>query len=272
MGCAEVLMPKVIEVTWKQAEFDGYTDVFPVEEFSSDVEGEERTHVVRGPKGGTDIARYRLTVRDNRARIDYTPFSHFNDPRGVVLGVMEFRFKNVSRTQVSELRWDGRVVSDEEASTVTRVTSEAVSAADIVTEQHRRLAMQLARPGQAKFRKALDEAYGARCCISNCAVPLAINAAHVTPFARRQSNATSNGLLLRSDLHALFDGTMCAVHPTTRIVYFSHEALDWPEYRQWHGKAKLRAPQAGHENSAPALAALKARWAEFKRAHGNPQQ
>src|SRR6185369_1227809 len=61
------------------------------------------------------------------------------------------------------------------------------------------------RQGQAKFRQSVLSAYKNRCCISGFDVADALDAAHIVPYLGEHSNKVANGLLLRSDLHALFD-------------------------------------------------------------------
>lgn len=74
------------------------------------------------------------------------------------------------------------------------------------------------RRGQPTFRAALLEAYGGRCAITGCAVKDVLEAAHVTPYLGGLTNHVSNGLLLRTDLHTLFDCGLLAIEPTTRVV------------------------------------------------------
>jgi putative restriction endonuclease len=61
------------------------------------------------------------------------------------------------------------------------------------------------RLGQGGFRVAVTEAYQ-RCCAmtGEKTLPVLI-AAHIRPFAQDGSHLASNGLLLRSDVHTLFD-------------------------------------------------------------------
>ena len=74
------------------------------------------------------------------------------------------------------------------------------------------------RRGQAAFRSALMEAYGRRCAITGCAVEDVLEAAHITPYVGSLTNHVSNGLLLRADLHTLFDCGLLAIDPKTRRV------------------------------------------------------
>lgn len=60
------------------------------------------------------------------------------------------------------------------------------------------------RRGQPEFRRKLLEAYGRRCAVTGCDVEAALEACHIIPYKGPETNHTSNGLLLRADLHALF--------------------------------------------------------------------
>jgi hypothetical protein len=72
------------------------------------------------------------------------------------------------------------------------------------------------RRGQSAFRQALIDAYDGRCAITGCAVLDVLEAAHITPYLGPQTNHVTNGLLLRADLHTLFDLNLIAINP----VYF----------------------------------------------------
>ena len=56
-----------------------------------------------------------------------------------------------------------------------------------------------------KFRDALIGAYAGRCAITGCSVLDILEAAHITPYLGPDTNHVTNGLLLRADLHTLFD-------------------------------------------------------------------
>lgn len=85
------------------------------------------------------------------------------------------------------------------------------------------------RRGQPAFRKALMEAYGGRCAVSGCGVVDVLEAAHVFPYLDGETNAFSNGLLLRADIHTLFDLYLLSVDPESRRVVISPK-LERTEY------------------------------------------
>ena len=74
------------------------------------------------------------------------------------------------------------------------------------------------RRGQEQFRKALCLAYCNACAISGCDVLDVLEAAHITPYLGRHTNHVTNGLLLRADLHILFDCGLISVDPDSFAV------------------------------------------------------
>jgi predicted restriction endonuclease len=103
------------------------------------------------------------------------------------------------------------------------------------------------------FRQALLNAYGCSCAISGCTIEVLLEAAHIVPYRGAQTNIVANGLLLRADLHKLFDLHLLCIDPDTRIIQLSGELKD-SEYSRFDN-VRLRAPIEPH--MAPLTAALK---------------
>lgn len=61
------------------------------------------------------------------------------------------------------------------------------------------------RLGQGTFRVAVLEAYSRACCVTGEHSLPALEASHIRPYASSGPHDVSNGLLLRADLHRLFD-------------------------------------------------------------------
>jgi putative restriction endonuclease len=74
-----------------------------------------------------------------------------------------------------------------------------------------------ARLGQGAFRVLVTDAYARRCAITGERTLPALEAAHIQPFAKSGPNVTANGLLLRSDLHKLFDSGYVSVTPDLSV-------------------------------------------------------
>lgn len=123
------------------------------------------------------------------------------------------------------------------------------------------------RRGQAAFRAALLEAYGRRCAITGCAVEDVLEAAHITPYLGNLTNHVSNGLLLRTDLHTLFDCGLIAIEPKTRTVVIA-EALKTSAYAKLDGSV-LRRPK--ETANAPSRRNLEKRYEQFKVAFSGRQ-
>lgn len=69
------------------------------------------------------------------------------------------------------------------------------------------------RLGQGAFRVLVTDAYTRRCAITGEKTLPVLEAAHIRPYAEQGPHRVSNGLLLRSDLHTLFDRGYLTVTP-----------------------------------------------------------
>jgi hypothetical protein len=126
-----------------------------------------------------------------------------------------------------------------------------------------------ARRGQAAFRRSLMVAYDERCAITGCAIAGILEAAHILPYRGDDTNHPSNGLLLRTDLHTIFDCGLISVDPNgadgPRLVVST--SLCETEYGELDG-LPLRARKSG---TAPlSVEAISLRHAEFVGRHGDP--
>jgi hypothetical protein len=100
--------------------------------------------------------------------------------------------------------------------------------------RERQIAEVIRRKGQAKFRAALISAYKGRCAVTGCDALDALEAAHIVPYKGQCTNHPQNGLLLRADLHSLFDLGLLAIDPKTMTVVLSQQLLG-SDYRNLSG-------------------------------------
>ncbi len=121
------------------------------------------------------------------------------------------------------------------------------------------------RRGQPQFRQGLVEVYGGRCCITDCDARPALEAAHISPYRGAHTNPLSNGLLLRADIHTLFDMYYLTVDASTVKVRLTNE---WQrsQYGSFHGRM-LRPPSS--PDAFPDRTALAAHNGEFAVRHGS---
>jgi hypothetical protein len=94
------------------------------------------------------------------------------------------------------------------------------------------------RQGQPEFRKEMLKIYKNRCAISGCDVPEALQAAHIRPYTGPKSNHPCNGLVLRADLHNLFDQHLLGIDPVSRRVFISPRLMA-TVYKIFHGKTLM---------------------------------
>jgi putative restriction endonuclease len=73
----------------------------------------------------------------------------------------------------------------------------------------------LVRPrlGQGAFRLEVLDAYGRRCAVTGERTLPVLDAAHIKPYSMNGEHRLDNGLLMRKDLHALFDAGYVTVTP-----------------------------------------------------------
>lgn len=74
------------------------------------------------------------------------------------------------------------------------------------------------RLGQGAFRIAVTEAYGRQCAVTGGKVLPALDAAHIKPYAEGGFHTKSNGILLRKDIHCVFDAGYATVDHNYRFL------------------------------------------------------
>jgi len=99
----------------------------------------------------------------------------------------------------------------------------------------------VARQGGAAFRAEALKRFNNRCAISDWGVTLVLEAAHIVPYLGAETNQPDNALLLRSDLHTLFDRNELTINPDTLCVQLVGDLAKGP-YEIYAGKA-IAIPQ-----------------------------
>ena len=100
------------------------------------------------------------------------------------------------------------------------------------------------RLGQGSFRVLVTDAYERRCAMTNERTLPALDAAHIKPFAESGGHRVENGLLLRRDLHALFDRGYITVTPNLNVEVskrIREEFENGRDYYRMHG-GQIRLP------------------------------
>jgi predicted RNA-binding Zn-ribbon protein involved in translation (DUF1610 family) len=141
-----------------------------------------------------------------------------------------------SQLSLRSLRW----VAFQEAisSTGARRAVERVSyrAPDFVFPQGHSLEMVRVRRGQRRFREHLLDAQGERCAFTGEAPPRVLEAGHLYSYADLGVHHEHGGLLLRRDIHRLFDDGSLAVDPQTLQVDVAANLEAFPQYASLHDR------------------------------------
>lgn len=106
---------------------------------------------------------------------------------------------------------------------------------------------RLYRPrwGQGTFRVMVTDAYERRCAISGEKTLPVLEAAHIKGYKDEGEHMVQNGLLLRADLHKLFDDRLLTVTPDLRVQIsrrIREEYQNGREYYRFDGQALRRPP------------------------------
>ncbi len=145
-----------------------------------------------------------------------------------------------------------------------RVTRDPEASA-IITGGVGKPVLVVPRLGQATFRLELEKQYQMRCAVTGERTRPVLDAAHIKPFSLVKEHALSNGLLLRKDIHKLFDDGYVTVTPDRRFLvskairdefengrdYYalhgttirdtlSSEATPAHEYLEWHARERFK--------------------------------
>jgi predicted restriction endonuclease len=116
------------------------------------------------------------------------------------------------------------------------------------------LASIVRRQGQGEFRAAVLRAYGFACAITGCDVLDVLEAAHIVPYRGAATNHVQNGILLRADLHVLFDVGLLDFDARWRVRL--DESLRSTTYGSLEGKP-LRMPKEIPSRPSPEALALR---------------
>jgi hypothetical protein len=252
----------MLVISWKSGESEGYSDLLPSHWFESDGNWSYVTHAVQGPKGGRKIARCSLSVQGSIADLDYTgEHVEYNKTR-FYIGTIRIIFTDTTRRDVREVQWrDAEEGSefetvDVEAHERTMLMDEleVTTSLDLADGRKKIERMVALRQGQPAFRNALMDAYERRCAVTNCTIDDVLEAAHISPYLGEHTNRVTNGLLLRADIHTLFDRGLIKVDSNYRVTAPAHiaEQYDLP------GSINLPKNPSYH----PDPAALAAKWGE----------
>jgi hypothetical protein len=92
------------------------------------------------------------------------------------------------------------------------------------------------RIGQQRFREALLARYGEICAFTGPQPPAILEAAHLIPYHKNPEHEVKGGLLLRRDLHALFDDFLITINPESWSIQVAPELIQFPGLAALNGR------------------------------------
>ena len=197
------------------------------------------------------ITRYRKTDPNDRSDFDIgcrilTPPFFFEEsdwipvPPSWASNIVSFKTYNTGNAEGLAL-WDA--VNDRLNRTRYPVIAE---------EQARYGEPHLIRPrlGQGAFRVLVTDVYERRCAVTRERTLPALEAAHIRLYGDGGAHETSNGLLLRRDIHSLFDAGYVTVTPDLHFEVsdrIKEEFENGRDYYALHGRPIHVPGEAAHE-------------------------
>lgn len=129
-----------------------------------------------------------------------------------------------------------------------RLQKQSIIESNIVLEESARYGKEQLvkhRLGQGAFRVVVTEAYHRKCSITGEKTIPVLDAAHIKAFAENGPNVVHNGLLLRMDIHTLYDKGYITVNDDYKVEVSRRLNQDFGNgkmYYEYHGKGLINIP------------------------------
>jgi putative restriction endonuclease len=127
---------------------------------------------------------------------------------------------------------------------------------DTETEPLYREVLSKVRMGQGAFRVLVTDGYRRRCAITGERTLPVLEAAHIKPYAEAGPHFLSNGILLRSDMHKLFDAGYLTVTRDLKVEVskrIKEEFENGKEYNQFNGRPLEHLPDLAGSRPDPSF-------------------
>ncbi|MBT9386934.1 HNH endonuclease [Pseudooceanicola sp. CBS1P-1] len=195
---------------------------------------------VRGGSTKDDLAPAALTLRwrHHEVQADLPTYADSQRPRGFIRhrGLFTKTLFEDAGAEVDDVVIFERLGSHEFRLHVEKPDGKRISGAvpsATEEERKRKWVQREARPDQRKFRKGIADRDGLKCAISGCDIPEVLDAAHLHGHADSGSSDPSNGIILRKDLHALFDGGLLRLGLDGKVTIAP--SVSDPDYTRYEG-------------------------------------
>jgi len=146
---------------------------------------------------------------------------------------------HVAEPGISEIKGYVRIIEDTIQETLSNIEKDEKSKnfdPQNIEDARKRIARSIYyRRGQPKFRKLLLKEFEGKCVVTGCNVKETLEAAHIIPYKGEQTNVLENGLLLRADIHTLFDLGLITINSDNMKIVISPQ-LEGTLYMDFNDK------------------------------------
>lgn len=169
-------------------------------------------------------------------------------PRGKWIPVPENWSSNIVQGKTYDIANPiGKTLWDKVKNIIINTSPKPENALFVAEDQAHYGTEHIIRPrlGQGAFRVLVTDAYNRRCAITGERTLPVLESAHIKPFSVSGPHSINNGLLLRSDLHKLFDLGYITVTTDFNVEVsrrIKEEYENGREYYAFHGKELLSLP------------------------------
>lgn len=135
--------------------------------------------------------------------------------------------------------FEGRRLWDEVKTRLAQPSPTFDESVNIAVQRYGKPQIMLPRLGQGAFRVIVADAYKRQCALSSSRILHVLESAHIKPYAKSGTHSPTNGILLREDIHTLFDLGYLTVTPQYQVEVSSKikdEFDNGVEYYSMHGK------------------------------------
>jgi len=201
--------------------------------------------------GSTFHVRFARARELSRLPAESVPAGILSCPKGV---------QPVNQAFLTALGVPSQTLLDTFEEEAAQHTSEVFDPRSVPDGRQRMLVSILRRQGQQEFRRKLLAAYNTQCAMTRCRVAWILEAAHITPYRGIRTNTVSNGLLLRADIHTLFDLALISIEPARMKIRVSSRVID-PLYAALDGTTPALPSR---EAARPSMAVLEEHFSLFQ--------
>lgn len=127
-------------------------------------------------------------------------------------------------------------------STISEHKIEVFNIEEIKDERKKVTSEIYVRRGQKIFREKLLDTYTRKCAVTECEIEEMLEAAHIYSYKGSDTDKIPNGILLRSDIHTLFDLGLISINPENYLIKVSSKIMIDEYYSKLNNK-KINLPE-----------------------------